>query len=103
MKQRITLLLLLASFTVKAQQLQTSSMYELQGMLQNAAMAGVQDKNFIGVGSRTQWSGISGSPKTATVFGSFGLPKQKIGIGGYIYSDKTGPTSRTAIQLSLAN
>lgn len=102
MKQSITLLLLLAAVSVKAQQLQTSSMYELQGMLQNPAMAGVQDKNFIGASYRTQWSGISGSPQTATVFGSFGLPKQKIGIGGYIYSDKTGPTSRTAVELSLA-
>ncbi len=102
MKQSITLLLLAAAIGVKAQQLQTSSMYELQGMLQNPAMAGVQDKNFIGAGYRTQWSGISGSPQTATIFGSFGLPQQKIGIGGYIYNDKTGPTTRTAVELSLA-
>ncbi len=77
-------------------------MYDLQGMLQNPAMAGVQDHNFIGASYRTQWSGISGSPQTATVFGSFGLPAQKIGIGGYIYTDKTGPTKRTAVELSLA-
>ena len=102
MKHIITTALLGITLTAGAQQLQTSSMYELQGMLQNAAMAGVQDYNFIGASYRTQWSGISGSPQTATVFGSFGLPNQKIGIGGYLYNDKTGPTTRTAVELSLA-
>ena len=102
MKHIITTALLGITLTAGAQQLQTSSMYELQGMLQNAAMAGVQDYNFIGASYRTQWSGISGSPQTATVFASFGLPKQKIGIGGYAYNDKTGPTTRTAVEMSLA-
>ncbi len=77
-------------------------MYQLQGMLQNPAMAGMQETNFIGASYRTQWSAISGSPKTTSVFGSWGLPKQQIGIGGYIYNDKTGPTTRTALELSLA-
>lgn len=102
MKRSLSIFLLACTVSAHAQQLQTSSMYELQGMLQNPAMAGVQDHNFIGASYRTQWSGISGSPQTATVFGSFGLPKQKIGVGGYVYNDKTGPTSRTAVELSLA-
>jgi type IX secretion system PorP/SprF family membrane protein len=86
---------------VKAQQLQTSSLYDLQGVFHNPSMAGV-GKSMVGASYRTQWSEISGSPKTATVFGSFDLPNQKIGIGGYIYNDKTGPTSRTGIQLAFA-
>lgn len=85
-----------------AQQLQTSSMYDLQGVLHNPSTAGVQETNFIGVTYRSQWAGISGSPKTSTIYGSFNLPKQGIGVGGYIYQDKTGPTSRTGIELSLA-
>ena len=56
----------------------------------------------VGATYRTQWSAISGSPKTATVFGSFDLPKHNIGFGGYIYNDKTGPTSRTGVQLAFA-
>ena len=85
-----------------AQQLQTSSMYDLQGILQNPSTAGVQENNNVGVSYRSQWAGISGSPRTATLYGSFNFPKQSIGIGGYIYNDKTGPTSRTGIDLSLA-
>jgi type IX secretion system PorP/SprF family membrane protein len=99
--------LLIAFFTgiisiTNAQQLQTSSLYDMQGTLNNPSMAGMQQNNIIGVSYRSQWAGISGSPKTATIFGSFNMPRQAIGIGGYVYSDKTGPTSRTGLELSLA-
>jgi type IX secretion system PorP/SprF family membrane protein len=94
-----------AAFSM-AQQLQTSSLFDLQGIIHNPSIAGVQQdkevKGVAGVAYRNQWSGISGSPQTFTVFGSFALPKQKIGIGGYFYNDKTGPTSRTGMELSLA-
>lgn len=85
-----------------AQQLQTSSMYDLQGILHNPSVAGTQESNMIGISYRSQWSGISGSPKTATVFGSFDVQRFGMGIGANIYQDKTGPTSRTGIALSLA-
>lgn len=93
---------LFAAGTMQAQQLQTSSFYDMQGVIHNASTAGVAPQNFIGATYRTQWSGISGNPKTATVFGSFELPKQKMGVAAYIYNDRTGPTSRTGIQLSVA-
>jgi len=86
----------------KAQQLQTSSLYDMQGVLHNPAMAGMTMKGMVGVSYRNQWTGVSGSPKTATLFGSFALPEDKIGLGGYIYNDQTGPTSRTGIQLAFA-
>ncbi len=89
-------------YITNAQQLQTSSMYDMQGILHNPSVAGTQENNMVGVSYRTQWSGISGSPRTATVFGSFNLPKFKAGIGGSVYQDKTGPTSRTGLSLSLA-
>lgn len=100
-KYFVILLSLGAVTTTNAQQLQTSSMYDLQGVFHNPSTAGVAGGMF-GVSYRTQWSGISGSPKTATVFGSFALTDLKIGLGGYIYNDKTGPTSRTGISLAFA-
>lgn len=86
----------------KAQQLQTSSLYDMQGVFHNPAMAGLQMKGMVGVTYRNQWTGVSGNPRTATVFGSVQLPNQQIGLGGYIYNDETGPTSRTGVQLSFA-
>src|SRR5690242_11306665 len=100
-KQLFTLLFLGCAGAVSAQQLQVSSLYDLQGVFHNPSTAGV-GKSMIGASYRTQWSSISGAPKTATVFGSFDMPSLKIGIGGYIFNDQTGPTSRTGVQLAFA-
>ncbi len=103
MKHKVLTVLFVAFVSVtNAQQLQTSSMYELQGIIHNPSVAGTQEFNMLGLSYRSQWSGMSGSPTTATLFGSFNLPDLKAGIGGSIYQDKTGPTSRTGISLSLA-
>ncbi|HEY6502740.1 MAG TPA: type IX secretion system membrane protein PorP/SprF [Chitinophagaceae bacterium] len=107
MKRYIISIALIAATaaTVQSQQLQTSSLYDMQGVLHNPSMAGVyqnDQKGMIGATYRSQWSSFSGSPKTATIFGSFNLPDQKIGLGGYLYNDVTGPTSRTGLQLAFA-
>jgi len=103
MKKNFLIIMLLCVMTMgKAQQLQTSSLYDMQGVFHNPAMAGMTMKGMVGVTYRDQWTGVSGSPRTATLFGSFALPEQKIGLGGYIYNDKTGPTSRTGVELAFA-
>src|SRR5687768_5876314 len=107
MKKIILLTAIMAGAVIaKTQQLQSSSLYDMQGVLHNASMAGIQQsddvKGIAGITYRDQWSGISGSPKTMTIFGSFALPKHKIGVAGYVYNDQTGPTSRTGVELSLA-
>lgn len=103
MKKNIIILVFVSlAAAVNGQQLQTSSLYYMQGVFHNAAMAGTGEHNFVGASYRSQWSGISGTPQTATAFGSFNMPSKKIGIGAYVYNDKTGPTSRTGLQLSLA-
>lgn len=102
MKKYILIMLVMGTVTeLSAQQLQISSMYDLQGVFHNPSTAGVNN-SMVGVSYRTQWSGISGSPKTATFFGSFDIPKLNIGLGGYVYNDKTGPTSRTGLELAFA-
>jgi type IX secretion system PorP/SprF family membrane protein len=103
MKRFLTILALFASLAKpSAQQLNTSSLYELQGLFHNPATAGTYAPAIVGGVYRTQWSSFTGAPRTATVFGSFDLPEQKIGLGGYLYSDKTGPTSRTGIALAFS-
>lgn len=96
------LLLSLITTTGSAQQLMTSSLYELQGNLHNPALAGLHQQTVLGASYRSMWSGIEGSPVTALVYGSTFLQKANIGIGGYLYSDVTGPTSRRGIQTSYA-
>ncbi|MFN5606298.1 MAG: PorP/SprF family type IX secretion system membrane protein, partial [Bacteroidota bacterium] len=102
--KRILFILLAVGFgwQAGAQQLNTSSLYELQGLFHNPATAGTYAPGLVGAVYRTQWSSFTGAPRTATVFGSFDLPEQKIGVGGYLYSDKTGPTSRTGVTLAFS-
>jgi type IX secretion system PorP/SprF family membrane protein len=70
--------------------------------MHNPATAGIQHYGSIGGSFRTQWSGISGGPQTGLLFGSTYLQKSNIGLGGYIYNDVTGPTSRTGLQMAYA-
>jgi type IX secretion system PorP/SprF family membrane protein len=101
MKKIITVIIAFAALKTNAQQIQTSSLFDLQGMIHNPSLAG-SNGSLIGGSYRTQWNEISGSPKTAMVFGSFDLPSLKIGLGGYLYNDETGPTSRRGVQLAFA-
>ena len=90
------------AFIAMGQQLFTSSLYDMQGNFHNPAMAGITKHGMIGVTYRSMWEGISGGPQTATVFGSAYIPKAKLGLGGYIYSDVTGPTKRIGLEMAYA-
>ncbi|MBS1760169.1 MAG: PorP/SprF family type IX secretion system membrane protein [Bacteroidetes bacterium] len=85
-----------------SQQLATASLYDQYGFLHNPATAGSDKHGVIGASYRSMWSGIDGSPQTTLVFGSAYLEKMKLGLGGYIYNDVTGPTKRTGIQMAYA-
>jgi type IX secretion system PorP/SprF family membrane protein len=101
-KTIITLFALLCFGTMYAQQLQTSSLYENMVIMHNPSAVGTMPTNYVGLSYRSQWSGLSGAPKTANVLASIGLDKYKIGLGGSLFQDKTGPTSRTGLALSFA-
>lgn len=77
----------------------TASLYDVQGNLHNPAVAGVNKQTTMGASYRSMWSGIAGSPVTALVYGSTFLEKANIGVGAYLYSDVTGPTSRRGFKL----
>jgi type IX secretion system PorP/SprF family membrane protein len=102
MKRIATILTILFSLSAQAQQINTSSLYEMQSLLHNPATAGLFQENLIGASFRSQWTGISGSPTTALVFGSYNLESQNAGLSGYLFMDKTGPTSRTGLSASYA-
>jgi type IX secretion system PorP/SprF family membrane protein len=93
---------LLMGIAATAQQLTTSSLYDLQGTLHNPSTAGIQKHGMIGASFRSMWDGIPGGPQTQTVFGSAFIEKVKLGIGGYIYNDVTGPTKRTGLEMAYA-
>lgn len=101
-KSYIIIAAVIISFSAAAQQIHLSSFYDMQGLLHNPAVVGTQQKNTVAATYRSQWSGINGGPKTATVYGSFNLEKMGAGVGGYIFNDVTGPTSRRGVAFDIA-
>lgn len=95
-------LLFVAAFAADAQQLNSSSFYEMHGVLHNPATAGSKKHASIGGTFRKQWSGMPGGPQTGLVYGNTYLANAKVGLGAYIYSDVTGPTKRNGIQTAYS-
>jgi type IX secretion system PorP/SprF family membrane protein len=98
----IFIYLILGAVAVNGQQLMTASLYDMHGNLHNPAAVGASKHGVIGASYRKMWDGIDGGPQTALVFGSGFLKGSNLGIGGYAYTDKTGPTKRTGLQAAIA-
>ena len=100
-----TLLALTFSFFVflaSAQQLYFMSQYLQHNSMINAGAAGISNQKMVGVSYRSQWSSFPGNPRTYMVYGDANLEKFNAGLGGYVYRDETGPTSRTGLQMAFS-
>jgi type IX secretion system PorP/SprF family membrane protein len=106
MKRRILVpFLVFFALALEAQQLPLFTQYRENATLINPAamesdfLSAAQNMTF-GVSIRSQWSGISGGPKTKVLRGSY-VNSQSSGAafmaGGHIISDVTGPTGVTGI------
>ena len=100
----ITSLLVLVTLqlTVKAQQIFKISQFVQHNFIYNPAAAGAQESPSVGVAYRKMWSGMPGGPQTTLLYGDKYFSDKKTGIGMVLYSDKTGPTSRTGGQIDLS-
>ncbi len=109
-------LLLLATAPALAQQQAQYSQYMNNNYLLNPGATGVEDYIDVKFSYRTQWTGLEGAPKTyyASISSSLGkwrsTPKRTLrdryrpfhAVGGLVYNDVTGPTSRTGAYASYA-
>lgn len=121
-KQACILLLLLFGSWAYGQQLPIYSQYLYNKFLINPAVAGSDGYTSINLTAREQWVGYYGAPRTFSfsmqtrvlkrsyilkqtrVNRSVYRPKSdgKVGIGGYIFSDKNGLVHRTGFQASYS-
>lgn len=95
----------------QAQQMAQYSQYMNNNYLLNPAVAGTEDYIDVKFSYRTQWTGLDGAPKTyyASINSSLGSRRTQSrrtlrdwqsgfhALGAIVYSDVTGPTSRTGI------
>jgi type IX secretion system PorP/SprF family membrane protein len=68
----------------------------------NPAIAGIESSYQMKTNIRNQWVGVTDAPRT-TVLSIYGKYKDSnVGLGGVVFSDQVGPTSRTGLSLSYA-
>ena len=97
MKKVLVILVFALSFTLsKAQQLPIYSQYMFNPYLMNPAYAGVKDYYEAIANYRYQWVGITDAPRTYILSVNGPHKTKNIGLGGAIFADVVGPTSRTA-------
>lgn len=95
-------ILLLFTVFVNAQQIPLYTQYIFNNFVYNPAIAGTHNYYQIRSNTRVQWVGVTDHPLT-NVLSVYGPSKKKdMGFGGYLYSDVTGPTSRSGINGAYA-
>jgi type IX secretion system PorP/SprF family membrane protein len=100
--RRILLVVLVAfAFQATAQQLPQLTQYQFNDYVVNPAVAGSRPFFELRSAHRYQWVGIQDAPRTFTFSGSSPVG-DKMGVGGYIFTDIVGPTRRTGVQFSYA-
>jgi len=103
MKKIVVLsLLMLTVGVVFSQQLPHFSQYYLNDYLINPAVAGSRPYFEGKSAHRYQWEGITDAPRTYTLSVNGPTKNQKMGLGGYLFTDNVGPTRRTGANLSYA-
>lgn len=96
-----TLLLLFGAQGAKAQQEPLFAQYMSNAFLINPAVAGSEGQHAINLFHRWQWVSFPGAPKTFGVSYQ-GMIKDLHGVGGLLFADVTGPTSRQGVKGSYA-
>ena len=115
-------LLLLLVCPLKSQQLPMYSQYMMNRFLLNPAVAGYDGLTTLNLTAREQWMGLPYSPRTVALSADTrlikappsrpGLPDKRslqnlfrsgnVGLGAYIYNDRSGLIDRTGLQVSYA-
>lgn len=102
MHKIFTILFIVLSSSVFAQQLPDFSLFRENAFLYNPAVAGTDQASVISLSVRKQWTNIKSSPFTAVASYQTSIAKKNIGVGVSIFNDFIGPTSFTGISGSFA-
>lgn len=102
LRNLLILFILTGTMNAAGQQLPQFSQYMFNDFVLNPAIAGIHDYYQIRTNHRFQWVGMTDPPLTNSI--SFYGPhaSMDMGFGGSIYTDVTGPTSRTGVSGSYA-
>lgn len=94
----LILIAILSKFAV-AQQLPQLTQYMMNNYAINPAVAGMQDYYQVRTTIRNQWVGFEDAP-TTNIISIYGKRGNSLGLGGIVFNDQVGPTSRTGANVS---
>ena len=118
----VILALVFSGAVASAQQLPLYSQYLYNKYLINPAVAGSNGYSSFNLTAREQWVGYNGAPRTFSFSGETRILKRgyilkqasrsrnvyrpktdgRVGLGGYVFSDRNGLVQRTGFQISYA-
>ena len=87
---------------LSAQQLPLYTQYMLNDYVMNPAIAGKNPYFEAQSDNRYQWIGITDAPRTYILSCHGPTKSQKVGLGGYLFTDIVGPTRRIGVNFSYA-
>lgn len=85
-----------------AQQLPHFSQYMINDFVMNPAIGGSRPTVEGKSNNRYQWQGITDAPRTYVLSLHGPSKNRKMGFGGYLFTDITGPTRRTGVDLTYS-
>lgn len=102
--KKITLLFIFmyVALNSSAQQVPLYTQYMMNEYIINPAAGGKDDFFEAKSNNRYQWKGITDAPRTYILSLNGPLRSRKVGLGGYLFTDITGPTRRTGLYASYA-
>jgi len=86
---------------LQAQQLPQLTQFMINDYAINPSIAGMNDYYQIKTSVRNQWVGINDAPKT-TLLSIYGKNSKHVGLGGSVFNDQVGPTSRAGASMTYA-
>lgn len=93
-KLKLVLIACICYVSANAQQLPLFSQFMLNDYGMNPAVAGIRDYFEVKSINRYQWIGITDAPRTYMLSLNGALVPDKMGVGGYLFTDIVGPTRR---------
>jgi len=101
MKKYITIFAITLSGLASAQQIALNSQYLFNEMIVNAGATGTKEYIPVQFNFRKQWTSFPGSPTTQLISAHSAIAK-KMGFGGVIFNDVSGPSRRTGLNINTS-
>ena len=102
MKHVVYILLFFIPNFLLSQQTYIYTNYNLNKVIYNPALCGIEDFAEAGFNIRNQWSGLDGAPQTQIFTINGPIKNKNMGLGGNVFSDQLGAESRIGFSLNYS-